>query len=89
MPSLRPYTPSIAHTTSTEADPFYISTPNPDIVVGLEDKAFTPMHRFQLALYQSRGLIMSDPHMTAMGLRFPFLIVEMKGLSLHGGLVAA
>jgi hypothetical protein len=90
VPSLPPYTPSIAYTTSTEAaDPFYISTPKPDIVVGLDDRDFAPTHRVWLAKHQSLGLILSDPHTAAMGLRFPFLIAETKGLSLNGGLVAA
>jgi hypothetical protein len=90
VPLLRPYTQSIAYTTSTEAgDPFYISTPKPDIVVGLEDRAFAPTHRVRLAKHQSSGSILSDPHTAAMGLRFPFLIAETKGLSLNGGLVAA
>ncbi|KAF1828608.1 hypothetical protein BDW02DRAFT_603273 [Decorospora gaudefroyi] len=90
MPSLPPYTPSIAYTTSTEAaNPFYISTPKPDIVVGLEDRAFAPKHRVWLAKQQSFGSILSDPHTAAMGLRFPFLVAETKGLSLNGGLVAA
>jgi hypothetical protein len=90
VPSLPPHTPSIAYTTSTEAaDPFYISTPKPDIVVGLEDRAFAPTHRIRLAEHQSSGSILSDPHTAAMGLRFPFLIAETKGLSLNGGLVAA
>jgi hypothetical protein len=90
VPSLQPYTPSIAYTTSTEAaDPFYISTPKPDIVVGLEDRAFEPKHRVRLAKNQSLGSLLSDPHTATMGLRFPFLIAETKGLSLNGGLVAA
>ncbi|KAJ6284638.1 hypothetical protein J3E71DRAFT_266516 [Bipolaris maydis] len=90
VPSLQPYTPSIAYTTSSEAaDPFYISTPKPDIVVGLKDRDFAPSHRVRLAKHQSFGSILSDPHTAAMGLRFPFLIAETKGLSLNGGLVAA
>lgn len=90
VPSLQPYTPSIAYTTSSEAaDPFYISTPKPDIVVGLEDRNFEPTYRVRLAKHQSFGSILSDPHTAAMGLRFPFLIAETKGLSLNGGLVAA
>jgi hypothetical protein len=90
VPSLQPYTPSIAYTTSSEAaDPFYISTPKPDIVVGLEDRDFEPTYRVRLAKHQRFGSILSDPHTAAMGLRFPFLIAETKGLSLNGGLVAA
>jgi hypothetical protein len=90
VPSLPPYTTSTAYTTSTEAaDPFYISTPKPDVVVGLEDRAFAPTHRVRLAKHQSFGSILSDPHAAAMGLRFPFLLAETKGLSLNGGLVAA
>ena len=73
VPSLQPYTPSIAYTTSSEAaDPFYISTPKPDIVVGLEDRNFEPTYRVRLAKHQSLGSILSDPHTAAMGLRFPF-----------------
>jgi hypothetical protein len=89
VPSPQPYAPSIAYTTSTGAvDPFYISTPKPDILVGLEDRAFAPTHRLRLAKHQSFGSILSDPHTAAMGLRFPFLIAETKGLSLNGGLDA-
>jgi hypothetical protein len=58
-------------------------------VVGLEDRAFAPTHRVRLAKHQSFGSILSDPHTATMGLRFPFLIAETKGLSLNGGLVAA
>ncbi|KAL5114648.1 hypothetical protein ACEQ8H_007493 [Pleosporales sp. CAS-2024a] len=90
VPSLQPYRPSIAYTISSEAaDPFYISTPKPDIVVGLQDRNFEPSHRVRLAQHQSFGSILSDPHTAPMGLRFPFLIAETKGLSLNGGLVAA
>ena len=32
---------------------------------------------------------MSDPHAADMGIRFPFLVVEAKGLSLDGSLVSA
>lgn len=90
VPSLQPYASSIAYTASTEAgDPFYILTLKLDIVVGLEDRAFTPTHRLRLAKHQNSGSILSDPHTAAMGVRFPFLIAETKGLSLNGGLVAA
>ncbi|KAH8724205.1 hypothetical protein GQ44DRAFT_740633 [Phaeosphaeriaceae sp. PMI808] len=86
---LKPSPPGVAQPGTEAADPFYISTPKPDIVVGLEDRAFAPTHRVRLAKHQSFGSILSDPHTAAMGLRFPFLITETKGLSLNGGLVAA
>ncbi|KAL6150923.1 hypothetical protein ACJQWK_10611 [Exserohilum turcicum] len=89
-PFLRSYTASTAYTTSSEAaDPFHISTPKPDIVVGLDDRAFTLAHRIQLAKHQSLGSLLIDTHIEPMGLHFPFLIAETKGLSLNGGLVAA
>ena len=57
--------------------------------MGLEDRDFEPIYRVLLAKHQKFGSILSDPHTAAMGLRFPFLIAETKGLSLNAGLVAA
>ncbi|KAH8690425.1 hypothetical protein GQ44DRAFT_720241, partial [Phaeosphaeriaceae sp. PMI808] len=86
VPSLRPYTPS----TSTEAaGPYHISTPKPDITVGLADGGFEKQHESYLIKHQASGSILSDPHTAEMALRFPFLVVEAKGLSLNGSLVSA
>jgi hypothetical protein len=90
VPSLPPYTQSVASTTSTEAaDPYHISTPKPDITIGLAHAAFVPQHQRRLIDHQASGSILSDPHAADMGIRFPFLIVEAKGLSLNGSLISA
>ncbi|KAH8708350.1 hypothetical protein GQ44DRAFT_628283 [Phaeosphaeriaceae sp. PMI808] len=92
VPSLPPSssTPSVAPTTSTEAaDPYYISTPKPDITVGLAHTGFGPRQQRRLINHQAYGSILSDPHAAEIGIRFPFLVVEAKGLSLNGSLVSA
>ena len=90
IPSLPPYAQSVASTTSFEAaDPYHISTPKPDITVGLAHKAFLQSHQRRLVDHQASGSILSDPHAADMGIRFPFLIVEAKGLSLNGTLISA
>ena len=70
-------------------NPFYISTPKPDITVGLAHTTFQPGQQRSLVVHQTSQTILSDPHAADMGLRFPFLIVEAKGLSLNGSLVSA
>jgi hypothetical protein len=90
VPSLPPYTPSAASTSSIEAaSPYHISTPKPDITIGLAHNAFEQRHQRRLVDQQASGLILSDPHAADMGIRFPFLIVEAKGLGLNGSLVSA
>jgi hypothetical protein len=85
-----PYTQSIASTTSLDAgDPYHISTPKPDITIGLAHTAFMQSHQRRLVDHQASGSILSDPHAAEMGIRFPFLIVEAKGLSLNGSLISA
>src|SRR5207302_295489 len=87
---LPPYTQSVASTTSTEAaDPYYISTPKPDITIGLAHTVFVQRHQRRLVDHQASGSILSDPHAADMGIRFPFLVVEAKGLSLNGSLISA
>lgn len=96
IPSLSPstysstYSQSIATTASLNAlDPFHISTPKPDITVGLEETNFSLLHQRHLIYHQQNGTVLSDPHAAFMGMRFPFLIVETKGLSVNGSLVSA
>lgn len=96
IPSLPPstysstYSQSVASTTSFDAaNPYHISTPKPDITVGLAHTAFTQRHQQRLVNHQAAGSILSDPHAADMGVRFPFLVVEAKGLSLNGSLISA
>jgi hypothetical protein len=64
-------------------------TPKPDITIGLAHNAFEQRHQRRLVDQQVSRLILSDPHAANMGIRFPFLIVEAKGLGLSGSLVSA
>lgn len=90
LPSLPPSTPSVATSINMEGvNPFYISTPKPDITVGLAHTTFKPWQQRSLVVLQTSQTILSDPHAADMGLRFPFLVVEAKGLSLNGSLVSA
>ncbi|KAF2085053.1 hypothetical protein K490DRAFT_47630 [Saccharata proteae CBS 121410] len=90
VPILSPSTVSIAPTTSTEAaDPYHLSTPKPDITIGLAHTKFDARHQRRLVDHQASGSILSDPHAADMGIRFPFLVIEAKGLSLNGSLVSA
>lgn len=87
MPS---YSESVASTTSTQAaGPYYITTPKPDITVGLADTAFILNHQRLLVDHQAAGSTISDPHAAEIGIRFPFLIVESKGWSSKGTLISA
>jgi hypothetical protein len=85
-----PRTQSVASTMSLDAaDPYYISTPKPDITAGLAHTAFMPSHQRRLVALQASGSVLSDPHAAEMGIRFPFLIFEAKGLSMNGSLISA
>jgi hypothetical protein len=82
--------PSTVGTSNTEAaDPYYISTPKPDITIGLAHTGFGQHDQWCLIDHQASGTILSDPHAADMGIRFPFLVVEAKGLSQNGSLVGA
>ncbi|KAF2647460.1 hypothetical protein K491DRAFT_772482 [Lophiostoma macrostomum CBS 122681] len=50
---------------------------------------YTQSHQRRLVNHQASGLILSNPHAADMGIRFPFLVVEAKGLSLNGSLISA
>ena len=68
---------------------FYISTQEPEITVGLADTTFQPRQQRSLVVHQTSQTILSDPHAADMGLRFPFLVVEGKGLCSNRSLVSA
>jgi hypothetical protein len=90
IPSLPPSTSSIAPTTSSEAsNTYHIQILKPDITVGLAHTGFKPGQQRSLVDHQASGSILGDPHAAEMGIRFPFLVVEVKGLSLNGSLVSA
>lgn len=75
-----------------------LKTPRPDICVGLSDESLvndlepkkgrSAARSFLLDLQDTTSLV-SDPHVTPLGLRFPFLIVEAKAGSTGGNLYQA
>ena len=77
---------------------FKLKTPRPDICVGLSDESLvndlepkkgrSAARSFLLDLQDTTSLV-SDPHVTPLGLRFPFLIVEAKAGSTGGNLYQA
>lgn len=77
---------------------FKLKDPRPDICVGLSDESLANdlvpgkgrgiARSFLLDLQDTSSLI-SDPHVTPLGLRFPFLIVEAKSGATGGNLYQA
>lgn len=66
-----------------------ITTPKPDITVGISREAFSDDHANLLEYWQASNLVFSDPHATQGDMRCPFLIIEAKGLVTHGNLIGA
>ncbi|KAF2624875.1 hypothetical protein BU25DRAFT_347015 [Macroventuria anomochaeta] len=66
-----------------------ITTPKPDITVGISREAFSRNHAPLLDYWQSHKVVLSDPHTTQGDMRFPFFIIEAKGLSTDGNLIGA
>ncbi|KAF2024855.1 hypothetical protein EK21DRAFT_93737 [Setomelanomma holmii] len=66
-----------------------ITTPKPDITVGISRDAFTREQTGLLEYWQASKLVLSDPHATQGDMRFPFLIIEAKGLATDGNLIGA
>lgn len=77
---------------------FNLKVPRPDICIGLSDDTLakdlepgrgrSAARRFLFDL-QDTSVLISDPHVTPMGLRFPFLIVEAKAGATGGNLYQA
>lgn len=81
--------PSSAHT-------FQLSTPKPNITVGLESTWISQALNLDqdILLHLQTGIdskqpFLSDPHQVPLGLRFPFLVVEAKGLNTGSNLLHA
>jgi hypothetical protein len=69
---------SLSHTSgytlsTMSSNPESLSTPKPDICVGLDHRWFSPSQRSTL------NCLGTDPHASTMGLHFPFLLFEAKG----------
>lgn len=59
---------------------FALKTPRPDITLGLSDDSLAGAIGSSLLLpdMQENGELVSDPHGTQIGLRFPFFVIESK-----------
>ncbi|KAF2241907.1 hypothetical protein BU26DRAFT_525017 [Trematosphaeria pertusa] len=66
-----------------------LTTPKPDITVGISREAFSRAHAGLLEYWQAKETVVSDPHATQGDMRFPFLIIEGKGLVTNGNLIGA
>ncbi|KAF2734296.1 hypothetical protein EJ04DRAFT_467030 [Polyplosphaeria fusca] len=82
-------TSSIAPTDTTNDDPNRISVPKPDITVGLAYTSFDRLQRKILWDLQGNSRVLSEPHQSRIGLHFPFLILEAKGLATGSNMVGA
>ncbi|KAH8707561.1 hypothetical protein GQ44DRAFT_628523 [Phaeosphaeriaceae sp. PMI808] len=80
---------SSAYTESTADDPNRVSTPKPDIVVGLDHVSFSQLQGRILWDLQDSLQVLSEPHQSTINLHFPFLIVEAKGLVIGSNMVGA
>jgi hypothetical protein len=80
---------SDSSTNSTSEIDGTITTPKPDITVGISLDAFGPKHTAVLNYWQVNKVVLSDPHAIQGDMRFPFLIIEAKGLATNGNLIGA
>jgi hypothetical protein len=87
---------SVTASDSSVDDRLQLSTPKPDVSLGLASDAINSTlglpEDFLLRLQTDPTIpqpFCSDPHQVPIGLRFPFLIVEAKGSNTGGNLVHA
>ncbi|KAL5118383.1 hypothetical protein ACEQ8H_003732 [Pleosporales sp. CAS-2024a] len=87
---------SVTASDFTEDDPLQLSTPKPDITVGLASNAIQKALNLPydvLLWLQSHPdnptPFVSDPHQVPVGLRFPVLVVESKGMNTGANLIHA
>ncbi|KAF2006573.1 hypothetical protein P154DRAFT_481360 [Amniculicola lignicola CBS 123094] len=73
----------------TTDDPNRVSIPKPDIAVGLAHASFSQLQGKMLWDLQDRNRVLSEPHQSAIGLHFPFLVIEAKGLAIGSNMVRA
>ena len=66
-----------------------VSIPKPDITLGLSHASFSQLQGKILWDLQDSKRVLSEPHQSAIGLHFPFLVVEAKGLATGSNMVAA
>ncbi|KAF9738114.1 hypothetical protein PMIN01_03397 [Paraphaeosphaeria minitans] len=78
--------PSNVPSDCTADDPNCISVPKPDIAIGLSHASFCKLQGKILWEFQDNDRGFSEPHQSGIGLHFPFLIAEAKGLAMGSNL---
>ena len=81
--------PSNTPSNFTTDDPNRISIPKPDIALGLAYTSFARLQGKMLWDLQDNNRVLSEPHQSGIGLHFPFLIIEAKGLAIGSNMVGA
>jgi hypothetical protein len=71
--------PSTALSDVSSESPNRLTTPKPDIALGLTHISFTHMQRTVLIMLQDDCRVLREPHQAQISLRFPRLIFEGKG----------
>ncbi|KAH7111791.1 hypothetical protein B0J11DRAFT_585728 [Dendryphion nanum] len=66
-----------------------LTAPKQDIMVGISREAFSSIHAGLLVYWQDGQAVLSDPYATQGDMRFPFLIIEAKGIATNGNLFGA
>jgi hypothetical protein len=80
----------LEHSTPYENDPSNpFTNPKPDISVSLDQSSFPELHQRLLAKLQDTRQLLGEPHAVQLGLHFPFLLVEAKGLTTSGNMIGA
>jgi hypothetical protein len=90
-PQAEPSESTVTTSTSVdEIDPSNpLTNPKPDISIGLDRSSFPELHQRLLAKLQDDGQLLSELHAVQLGLHFPFLLVETKGLTTSGNIIGA
>lgn len=73
----------------TTDDSSRISIPKPDITLGLAYTSFARLQGKLLWNLQDSNQVLSEPHQSAIGLHFPFIVVEAKGLAIGSNMFGA
>lgn len=81
--------PSNAPSDVTTDDPSRVSIPKPDIALGLAHTSFARLHGKILWDLQDSNRVLSEPHQSTIGLHFPFVVMEAKGLAIGSNMFGA
>ncbi|KAF1999696.1 hypothetical protein P154DRAFT_523032 [Amniculicola lignicola CBS 123094] len=84
-----PFSPEPSESSTSSHLDSMLSTPKPDITVGISPDVFRPSHEGMLKAWQADNIVLSDPHTQLGDMRFPFLVIETKGLATDSNMIGA